>query len=113
MPWGDKTSLSRDETEQTPKIALLPGEKAHVQCDVTNITDRARIEVLSTLSDTDDSYDVTPLFEFRVEPGDDPVSFIVFGVFAFAVAIENDETSPSETVTVTVVHRTDTVDLAP
>ena len=112
MGWGDPQGPEAvDQTEQTSRIGLLPGEKAHVQVDVTNDTDRARIEVRATLSATDDTYDVTPLFEFRVEPGDDPVSFIVFGVFAFAVFIENDEASPTQTVTTNTSWRLDTVDL--
>ncbi len=113
MPWSGDTTEAVDETEQTSRIPLNPGEKAHVQVDVTNTTDRARVEVLATLSDTDDTYDVTPIFEFRVEPGDDPISFIVFGIFAFVVAIENDEDSSSQTVETDITWRTDGVNLSP
>lgn len=98
MAWGSKTSATQLTSITTIQYfdsvpTLDPGEWAHVQVDVNfpaTPTDHAVVQVFTTLDDSSENWDDTPLHEFQIDKGTDPnaVSFLVSGVYKFRVGVK-------------------------
>lgn len=113
MAWSSQVSQNVNSGAQSARINLLPGEWAHVQVEYTSATtNRMRVSVFATLENDPGvaDLDVLAMPEFRLFPGES-ISFIVPDVFAFVVAIANDEAA--ESLTAAVRHRKSGVDLSP
>lgn len=112
MGWGDVTVLKSDLAEggTTSAVTLNPGEKAHVQVDRTDAgtTDAYIIGVLGSIDGTA-GLDSLALIEFRIGATDGPFSFLVGGVYSFAITMSAE--GSTDTVTVDVEYRKDGVSL--
>lgn len=100
MAWDNDTAatqLTSITTEQFFDVTptLNPGESFHCQVEVdfpTTPTDNAIVSVYSTLDDSSENWDDTPLMQFLVDKDTDPnaLSFIVSGVYKFRVGVQRD-----------------------
>jgi len=97
----------------TDEITLNPGEKAHVFVTRTGdfgAADAWRIAVEGSVEDTPDYAQNPPLREYRQTAAQTKKSFIVAGVYAFRVFIQNDDSDTDE-VGATVGWRKDGVNI--
>lgn len=83
----------------TAEITLTPGEKAHVfveRIDAAAAGEGWRIAIEGSNEDTPDYAADPPLREYRQESTQTKKSFIVAGVYAFRIWVENDEGTTDE-----------------
>jgi hypothetical protein len=83
----------------TAEITLNPGEKAHVfveRIDAAGAGENWRIAIEGSIEDTPDYAQDPPLREYRQPAAQKKRSFIVAGVYAFRVWVQNDEGTDDE-----------------
>jgi hypothetical protein len=106
MAWSSYDSETIDEGDGnggdgagTDEITLNPGEKAHVfveRIDAAGAAEDWRIAIEGSIEDTPDYATDPPLREYRQKSAQTKKSFIVSGVYAFRVWVENDEGTTDE-----------------
>lgn len=78
---------------------LNPGEGAHIQFVRTGVvTDLMLIGIYTVLTNDVGERDLTPLYSFGLEDGDDPIPCILRGIWGWVAIITNGEDSPSGSV---------------
>lgn len=106
MAWGSYESETIDEGsggggdgDGTAEITLAPGEKAHVfveRIDAAGAGESWRIAVEGSNEDSPDYAADPPLREYRQTSTQLKKSFIVAGVYAFRIWVQNDEGTTDE-----------------
>jgi hypothetical protein len=120
MAWSSYDSETIDEGDGnggdgagTAEITLNPGEKAHVfveRIDAAGAAEDWRIAVEGSIEGTPDYATRPPLREYRQTSAQTKKSFVVAGVYAFRVFVQNDDTDTDD-VGATVGWRKDGVNI--
>lgn len=98
MAWGSKqtaTQITSITTEQffSETITLNPGELVHLQFTAdfpASPTDHAVFSVYSTLDDSTENWDTTPIAQVQVSNNSDPsdASYILRGIYKVRVGVK-------------------------
>lgn len=117
--WGDYTYEDIGPEDPagsgagTAEINLAPGEKAQIfvtRTDGASNGDAWRIAIEGSIEDTPDYAQDPPLREYRLTDTQLEISFLVVGIYAFRIWIENDE-DDNDAVAATVGWRKDGVSI--